>query len=60
MDDVDIANEMTEKMLKAYIDAAKDVPLVIEGDGYCLNCGEIVEFGRWCDIDCLHDWQLRR
>lgn len=29
--------------------------------GRCLNCGEPVPAGRrWCDHDCLSDWQARQ
>ena len=27
--------------------------------GECLNCGERLQDGRWCDADCRHDWELR-
>jgi len=65
-DEVDVANDMAEKMLFAAINAAKGVSLVIEGDGYCLNCGEIVVenyngvIGRWCNLECCSDYQRRR
>jgi hypothetical protein len=29
-----------------------------DGVGFCLNCGAGVEGNkRWCDKDCLDDWQ---
>lgn len=25
--------------------------------GECLNCGNPLKQGRWCDIDCRDEWQ---
>lgn len=30
-----------------------------QATGECLNCGERLQDGRWCDSDCRHDWELR-
>lgn len=30
-----------------------------QATGECLNCGERLQDGRWCDADCRHDWELR-
>jgi len=59
MDEVDSAALIEEKILELHIKAARGIPLSIEGDGYCLNCGDKVGFGRFCDVDCRNDWARR-
>jgi len=54
-DEVDVANEYYEKMLKASIDACKEGELHIDGSGECLWCGDAVAIGRWCSIECRED-----
>jgi len=27
--------------------------------GECLNCGEKLQVGRWCDPECRTDWERR-
>lgn len=31
-------------------------PAVITGTGECLNCGQPLAHGRWCDKYCRDDW----
>ena len=61
MDEIDAANEQAEKWLNLHIKAARGVPLVVQGDGVCLSCGEpsfkrngII--GRWCSYECRDDY----
>jgi hypothetical protein len=59
-DEVDVANEYYEKMLRSSIEACKDGELHIDGSGECLWCGDAVEsvdgvVGRWCSIECRED-----
>ena len=30
-----------------------------QATGECLNCGDRLQDGRWCDADCRHDLELR-
>lgn len=64
-DDVDVANDMTEKMLRVAIEAARGIRLVIGGNGVCLSCGEVVVMKggiipRWCDVDCSYVYEKER
>ncbi len=59
-DEVDVANEYYEKMLRSSIEACKDGELHIDGSGECLWCGDAVAVvngvvGRWCSIECRED-----
>lgn len=55
MDEVDIANENAENLLRLQLSARKPVP---EQTGLCLNCDEPTA-GRFCDVDCRHDFERR-
>ena len=64
-DDVDVANDMAEKMLRVAIEAARGIRLVIGGNGVCLSCGEVVVMKgdiipRWCDVDCRYAYEKER
>jgi len=59
-DEVDVANEYYEKMLRSSIEACEDGELHIDGSGKCLWCGDVVVsvkgvVGRWCSIECRED-----
>jgi hypothetical protein len=32
-------------------------PAAPQATGFCLNCGEPLPAGRWCDAECRDDWQ---
>lgn len=56
-DIVDLGNETAETFLNASLTNLKPVPPP-HGVGLCLNCGAAVEGDkRWCDPDCLKDWE---
>ncbi len=59
MADVDITSERQDMIDRLAIEAArKSNP--IPATGYCLNCETPLDEGhRWCDSDCLRDWQAR-
>jgi len=27
--------------------------------GFCLNCGHVLQVGKFCNLDCSHDWDKR-
>lgn len=62
-DPIDDAQQTADRYLADALNAQRErsnlrAPVAI---GQCLNCGE--PFGdlvqRWCDVDCLDDWQKR-
>lgn len=56
MDDIDRAQEQTEKILAANIAAVQHDTLPAVGD--CYNCGASVLDGhRFCDVDCRDDYE---
>jgi len=63
-DDVDVANDLLEKVLQARIEEAQyqlGHAVSANEDGTCLNCGEPLKVGyRWCDLDCQKDFTARR
>lgn len=58
-DIVDKADEQNEAYMAAMLRQRKrGAP---EANGLCLNCEEPVAMGlRWCDKDCLSDWEKRQ
>ena len=64
-DDVDVANDMAEKMLRMAIEAARGVVVDINGNGECLYCcEEVLEreglISRFCNKDCADLWYKSR
>lgn len=64
-DDIDIANEQAEKWLQGHIRASRGIPLVVQGDGVCLWCSEVVLeengiVGRWCGNECRDCYDKRK
>lgn len=59
-DEADRASDQAEEILRrAILHTAQQKPQV-EATGKCLNCGVKVRKGmRWCDHDCMSDWQKR-
>lgn len=59
----DIADQAERQEQLARDAALAQVPLVdlavIGGTGECLNCGEPLSAGRWCDVYCRNDWTAR-
>lgn len=60
-DEADRADEQQEELLRrriAYLSSQTSGP---DSTGACLNCGSKLPIGRrWCDHDCLADWEKRR
>lgn len=58
-DIIDKADELNETYLRAAL--AQRRTRAPEANGLCLNCDEPVAMGlRWCDKDCLGDWERRQ
>lgn len=55
-DPIDAAAAETELFLETALRHRKDVP---QATGFCLNCEEPIEQGRFCDIDCRDDHEKR-
>lgn len=60
MDDIDRAQAGAEMFLDAALANARRAmhPTAAE-TGVCLNCGEVLESGRFCDADCRDDYERR-
>lgn len=58
-DEIDLADEVTETMLKAQIERARKQQQYIPATGYCLYCDALLGDSkrRWCDADCRDDWE---
>jgi len=56
-DEVDRANETAQMFLDMALRQRK--PPAPEPTGYCLNCDEPIQAGRWCDANCRDDWEKR-
>lgn len=61
MDDIDLANEISERDLAKRIDAARaSKPTAIVPSAVCVNCGEPTEGGRRFDTaECAQDFESR-
>jgi len=58
-DIADLAQEHIEK--HAPYEQLVRRPVPPPSTGQCLNCGEDLQPGeRFCDADCLHDWETRQ
>ena len=57
MDDMDRASEYEERMRQDALTKRKPEP---KPCGFCLNCGEHIKFGSFCDGYCAEDWQKRQ
>lgn len=59
-DDADLANDLIELQLKSKLDEIGSQAIPENDTGACLNCGEYIgKIKRWCDSDCMTDYQLR-
>lgn len=59
-DDADLANDLIELQLQAKLKEATEKPVPENDTEYCLNCGEKLTIKkRWCDSDCMIDYQRR-
>jgi hypothetical protein len=60
-DIIDDANDRAARDLAIAVQAARQSNgLEVAPCGQCLNCGNVVKPPlRWCDADCLADWQAR-
>lgn len=58
-DEIDLADEVTETMLKAQIARARKQQQHIPATGHCLYCDAPLDDSkrRWCDADCRDDWE---
>lgn len=61
MDDIERAENAIEQMLAAALSHPHRKVKLIEATGYCLNCGERMNYPeqKWCDSDCCSDWEKR-
>lgn len=60
-DVADLDQEHIEKHAPYELAVRNSVPP--PGDGQCLNCDAQLgpgSQGRFCDADCLHDWEVRQ
>ncbi len=61
MDDIDYAQERSQRILDAAIDAAKHSASQLPAVGQCYNCLTPLPDGvRFCDCDCRNDYTTRR
>ena len=60
-DEADQASDREQSARDAAQEAIRIAAAAIDinGTGTCLNCGEPVKPGRWCDIECRSDWMAR-
>lgn len=63
-DEVDVAAMLQEEEIAALLEKNKKEMEAREGvlnffKGYCLNCDEKIDEGRFCDPDCQHDYERR-
>jgi len=58
-DEADVAQMHIEREVEIALKSRKRE--VVEATGYCLNCEAPLQEGhRWCDHDCMSDWDKRR
>lgn len=58
-DEADMAQLHIEREVEIALKARKNE--TVEATGLCLNCDTPLAAGhRWCDQDCLIDWEKRR
>jgi hypothetical protein len=64
-DDADYADEQQQTLLDASIKRIRAATLKIDGNGWCLSCGnEVLPLlvngkiitGRWCSVECRTAW----
>lgn len=55
-DVADQAADYQEKMIAEAIKLRKQQPI---GTGFCNNCFEPIDVGRFCDCDCRDDFEKR-
>lgn len=61
MDDVDRAVDREQQFRDDAIEERRRAADVdISGTGECLNCGDPVKVGRWCNVSCRDDWEVNR
>lgn len=61
MDEIDIAQETTERNLAHAIRKAQTAAAEAKPRGRCLFCEEAIWKGwRWCDSQCRDDWEKER
>lgn len=58
-DIIDAANDRAQSDLDANIKAARAVGSALPETGFCHNCTDPIEAGKFCDSDCRDDWQKR-
>ena len=59
MDDADYAeNEQQLRIDLAMKNRVLHVPQQ-KDTGECMNCGDRIQVGRWCDAECRTDWDRR-
>ena len=60
-DEIDKANELADLHLQAALAAAKATGNEkLHYCGRCWNCDEPLEEGKFCDIDCHADFEVRQ
>lgn len=58
-DNADQALERTELIVNAGL--SRRAPEPPPATGHCLNCeAPLNTTKRWCDSDCMHDWEKRQ
>lgn len=58
-DEADMAQLHIEREVELTLRSRKQE--VVAATGYCLNCDTPLAAGhRWCDHDCMTDWEKRR
>jgi hypothetical protein len=61
MDDADRADEQQEEIMRRKLAYLSSQTNEAEATGRCLNCDAKVPKGhRWCDHDCMKDWEKRK
>ena len=51
-DECDQTQEREERLSELFARMRPPVNINVEGNGYCYYCGEPVQFGRWCSLEC--------
>jgi len=59
-DDADIAQAQAEREEEMRNKFKFTLLPEAEATGKCLNCGEPLTQGRWCDVYCRNDWATRQ
>ena len=61
MDEIDFAQERSQRILDAAIDAAKHSAPELPAVGQCYNCFSALPDGvRFCDCECRNDYTSRK